>query len=469
MSSAASYSPTLRTALVLCGTGAHGAYHAGVLKALQEAGVKIDLVAGQGIGAGAAALAAIDGAARLWDAGGVWRHASVRTLYSSKRPLRAAAWLLRLLGVAFLVPLLLLGVAAVVFLVGFGLEMLRAGAGAGLIASYSTWLQGIFAGNNLPTVLPRLVTVIVASIAAVLFTSVVRARRRAPARRRTIGSRWWRAIGSPLDAGPAQRLFATAITKLAPAATRAPPGGTGSGSYAEVVAEGLGQPGFRELMLVVSDLDARHDLVGGLLREPYRGQFMAPRPGRERRAEAVDLAGTGGNLALDLVAAAVTPALACEPYVITFPSHSFWQGEAHRFCDRPGGVGRLLQELSEVGVAQVIVVTAAAAIERPHRLAPALLAPRGRLGEVLTAWESAALRDALDVARTKFEGVHLIRPVHNPVGAFDFDGAYDEASDRRHELAELIERGYQDAYRQFIEPIVGASGEQLAGRSASRS
>ncbi len=51
-----SYSPERRTALVLCGTGAHGAYHAGVLRALQEAGVKIDLIAGQGIGAASAAL-----------------------------------------------------------------------------------------------------------------------------------------------------------------------------------------------------------------------------------------------------------------------------------------------------------------------------------------------------------------------------------------------------------------------------
>ncbi len=55
------YSPERRTALVLCGTGAHGAYHAGVLRALHEAGVKIDVVAGQGIGAGGAALAAIGG------------------------------------------------------------------------------------------------------------------------------------------------------------------------------------------------------------------------------------------------------------------------------------------------------------------------------------------------------------------------------------------------------------------------
>ena len=40
--------PERRTALVLCGTGAHGAYHAGVLRALQEAGVKIDVMARAG-------------------------------------------------------------------------------------------------------------------------------------------------------------------------------------------------------------------------------------------------------------------------------------------------------------------------------------------------------------------------------------------------------------------------------------
>src|SRR3989441_7246373 len=44
------YSPQRRTALVLTGTGTAGAYHAGVLRALHEAGVKLDIVAGRGIG-----------------------------------------------------------------------------------------------------------------------------------------------------------------------------------------------------------------------------------------------------------------------------------------------------------------------------------------------------------------------------------------------------------------------------------
>jgi hypothetical protein len=61
-----------------------------------------------------------------------------------------------------------------------------------------------------------------------------------------------------------------------------------------------------------------------------------------------------------------------------------------------------------------------------------------------------------------------VSPAHNPVGPFDVAGAYDEASDRRQDLHELMERAYEDAYRQFIEPVIGASGDQLA-RAASAS
>ena len=34
-------------------------------------------------------------------------------------------------------------------------------------------------------------------------------------------------------------------------------------------------------------------------------------------------------------------------------------------------------------------------------------------------------------------------------------------ADRQDTLAELMHHGYEDAYRQFIEPVVGASGVQL--------
>ena len=71
------------------------------------------------------------------------------------------------------------------------------------------------------------------------------------------------------------------------------------------------------------------------------------------------------------------------------------------------------------------------------------------------------------MARLRFDSVYLIRPSHNPVGAFDVCGAYDEASDRPHGLEELMDGAYEDAYQQFIEPVVGASGEHIA-RAGSR-
>src|SRR5262245_29428913 len=89
--SAEPYSPQLRTALVLTGTGTAGAYHAGVLRALHEAGVKLDVVAGRGIGVVGALFAAVDGAQRLWEEQGFWREADVRRMYQWRRWRGAAA------------------------------------------------------------------------------------------------------------------------------------------------------------------------------------------------------------------------------------------------------------------------------------------------------------------------------------------------------------------------------------------
>ncbi len=88
------YSTRLRTALVLTGSGTSGAYHAGVLRALHEAGVKIDLVAGRGAGTIGALFAAVDGGARLWEDKGLWRSPSAETFYGWRGPLRVAGWAL---------------------------------------------------------------------------------------------------------------------------------------------------------------------------------------------------------------------------------------------------------------------------------------------------------------------------------------------------------------------------------------
>jgi len=420
------YSPERRTALVFCGTGAHGAYHAGVLRAVQEAGVKIDVMAGQGVGALAAALAAIDGGSRLWEADGLWKGERARTLYGWKWPLRAAGWLTLVVAAVLVAPLLYLAAG----------------------------------GGGLPDLVPRLALTIVVVAVAVVAAGVLAAEWKAPAKRRAEGAWWWRAIGAPIDTRDAHEVFLGTVAQLIPGAeTRGP--GLGR-RYAEVLADSLGQPGFRELMVVATDLDSRRDVIAALLREPYRREFLAPRLDRERRSEVLDLGGNGRDHALDMVAAALTPPLGCDPRLITFAPDSYWRGETHRLCDRPGSVSRLLEELASAGVTQVVIVTAVSPEPAPHRLRATRIDVRQRLGDFLAAAETAALRDGIEMARLRFDSLYLICPSHNPVGAFDFGGAYDQASDRRQDVPELMDRAYEDAYRQFIEPVVGASGEHLA-------
>src|SRR5436309_237493 len=98
------YSPKRRTALVLTGSGASGAYHAGVLRALDESGVKVDLVVGSGVGNVAAAFAAIAGGSKLYGPGGFWDGAGWSSLYRLQPALRIALLLLATAFGVFLFP-----------------------------------------------------------------------------------------------------------------------------------------------------------------------------------------------------------------------------------------------------------------------------------------------------------------------------------------------------------------------------
>ena len=109
------YSPDLRTAVVLTGTGADGAYHAGVLHALQEAGVRVDVLAGHGIGAVGALFAAIDGGARLWSPTGLWRSRSVARLYRWRGILRVLALSVAAGALILAVPAVMLAVGLLVY------------------------------------------------------------------------------------------------------------------------------------------------------------------------------------------------------------------------------------------------------------------------------------------------------------------------------------------------------------------
>ncbi len=131
--------------------------------------------------------------------------------------------------------------------------------------------------------------------------------------------------------------------------------------YMELVGENLGQPGFRELVLVVHDLDARRDLTFALVAETRRRGLVRRatiEAAEERRAEVFDLAGVARDYLADIVGGALAVPLVCEPRAVTFAPDAYWRGETHRICDRPGSFARVLQELVELGAQQIVVVSA---------------------------------------------------------------------------------------------------------------
>ena len=112
-----------------------------------------------------------------------------------------------------------------------------------------------------------------------------------------------------------------------------------------------------------------------------------------------------------------------------------------------------------------MLVSAAPESPGPHALASPRLDGRGRLGEYLQSAEAAVVRDATtttggvaDFHRCGRRTTRSVRSISPAATTIDRTGG------RR--SSELMSRGYEDAYHQFIEPVVGASGE--TGRSQSQ-
>jgi hypothetical protein len=453
------YSPQLRTALVLTGTGADGAYHAGALRALHEAGVKIDVVGGRGIGAVGALFAAVDGAQRLWDDRGFWKSPAIERLYDWRTAPRIVAAAFAVAFALVVVPVSAVALGLVVYPIDFLLKIVGGSGAPGLVAAYLAVAQAAFAPSALPTWLPRLALIAIATAGVVALVDGLQSGDR-----RLRGSFWWRLVRAPLASDAASEHCWRVLWDLVRGATqlKQPSPSELAQRYTEMVTDNIGQPGFRELVIVAHDVDAHRDLVFALVSEAQR-RAMIRRPTtaatEARRAEVFDLAGIGRPHLADAVAAALTLPLASDWHHATFAPDSYWRGETHRLCDRHGALIRLIDELIDLGVRQIILVAAAPQAPGPHALAKARVDPRGRLGEFLQSTEAAVVHDAT----TTTGGVRIftIRPAHNPVGPLDFRGGYDDRSHRTQPLTELLGRGYEDAYHQFVEPVIGASGERV--------
>jgi hypothetical protein len=462
-----SYSPERRTALVLTGVGASGAYHAGVLHAFHDAGVKIDLVAAHGVGAVAALFASLDGGAHVWAPDGFWRPSGAAGFYRWRPALRFIGWAAAVLAVLTLAPLAGVLAGAIAYPIAYVLRLLGLGGGETLEGAFSAALAAAFARDALPSIIPRLIAAALLLMIGAIAIAGVWTRLRA--RRRSAGASWREVLFAPVDSSAVVEAARRALWRLLHGA---PPGrrrddAALSRRCVEVLSQNLGQPGFREIVLVTHDLDARRDLAFAALAEPHRRRFFADHADAAegaRAAEAVDLLGGGQTHVVDALAGALTLPGASAPWPIAFGADSYWRGETHRLCDRPDAIGRLLEETRAAGCEQVIIASATPAPAGPHHLTPPAADGRARVGEFLSGLDSTSLRDAAVAWRSAFRGFFVIRPQHNPIGPLDVAGCFDPQSEREASLPELIDRGYEDASRQFIEPVLGASGEGLGRR-----
>ena len=142
------YSPDRRTALVLTGTGIDGAYHAGALHALTEAGVRVDLVAGRGVGAVGALFAAIDGGARLWEKGGLWRRSLQQSLYPWRPAYRHVATGLAIAALLLVVPAVVLGLSLAAYQIALLADIAGPGTAQWLADGWGRMLSALLAPGH---------------------------------------------------------------------------------------------------------------------------------------------------------------------------------------------------------------------------------------------------------------------------------------------------------------------------------
>jgi hypothetical protein len=461
------YSPKRRTALVFTGSGSTGAYHAGVLRALDESGVKIDIVVGSGIGAVTAAYAAVGGGPRLYGKRGFWDGVRWGAFYRLRPIVRLA---LALLGVSFAIfalPVLLgllLGLLFPLLLIADRVAPGVASRALALLWVAPEALSGPYLGAQAVPVF-ALAMLAIAAVAVVYF----RDRRRFP-----------EAFESFLDAEPGLARLRRGLWEIARGAALSgrPPSEAELGRrYVALLAENLGEPGFRELVLRAADLDRGDALAFALLREDGS---PASRPREGALADAVDLRVPGHDaLFFDALATALLCPMAMPMRRVEFPKGASHGGETHRLTDATFVPGSGIAEALAAGAEQLVVVTGV-----PETAAPLARrrGPLARIDAAVRALERQAAREIHDAWRVNrmvgtlghrgesgrrtwedpatgraYRDIDLwaIRPDRRALGPMELDGARDPATEVLQTTDDLLELGFRDAYRQFIEPVVG--------------
>jgi hypothetical protein len=450
-----------RTAVVFAGTGASGAYHAGVLKALDEAGVRIDIMVGTGVGVLAAAFGAAAAGPALYGEKGLWRTLSSRRVFRLRSGLR----FLRALGLvalsAFVVPAvlaLILGLLLPVFLaVDFGRP--------GFMTDIS---------QNLAALAPGLRLFFVIALAAPTFFAFLFVLFRGVAILRTSKRRFGESLESAFDLSGIESDLSRRLWEVArgPALNEPPPDAAAVGlQFAGLIAENLGQPGFRGLVLRAANLDARRPLVLKLVGDDRSSAV------RNADGHVLDLKDSAAApLLFDVVATAFSALPFAKPRRVRLPKQGAFGGEIHRISEGSPLAGCGIAEAIALGADQIVVVTGSAKDPGPHgerrgarALAAALLALQertaidadlaeaermNRVVETVGHQKSTGERewqDPLTGRRFRSVTIHAVRPRRSVLRPLDLDGAINPASEVETTLIDWLDEGQRDAHRCFLD------------------
>ena len=455
------YSPKRRTAVVFTGTGTTGAYHAGVLRALDESGVKIDLVVGSGTGAITAAFAAVSGGAGLYGKGGLWDGTRWRTFYRLRPALRAGLLLLGVSFSLFALPVLfglLLGIL-------FPLLLIADRVSPGLASRVLTLLWVAPEALSAPYLAAQAVPFFALGVLAILVLASAYVRKRA---------RLAEAFEALFDAQPALDRLRRRLWEVARGAalSDAPVREAELGRrYVALLSENLGELGFRELIVRVADLDRSRSLSFALLHEEDPPRVLE---------DAVDLRAPGQDaLLFGALATGLLFPMAMPLRRMAFPRGAVHGGETHRLTDATLVPGCGIQEALDAGAEQLVVVTGA-----PEQAGPPTRrrGPLARIDATLRTLEQQATTEIEATERTnrivstlghraaggrgawedpatgqvaREVDLWVIRPHRRTLGPTEFDGALDPLTEVLQTTDDLVERGFRDAYQQFIEPVVG--------------
>ena len=386
-------------------------------------------------------FAAVDGGQRLWDREGLWKGPASRSAYrwrrrcgspagrwSSPRPAGRAARCSRRSACS---------PASSACCCGWSRSPARPRRSPPRTGARST---RCLRPTALPTIMPRFVVFVPARRLGArspwASASARGARRRDAARQARCGAcsarRSRRARARSLDRGAVESRFA------ARPRSRRHPGQDLGRRYIELLAENLGQPGFRELLLVAHDMDARRDVRVRLARRRPPAALLRPRAGRTAaaQAEAFDLAGRrarsrDGRARRRTWRCRSRPTRTC----CGFPPKA--RGAARRTgCAIARGAGARARRsggrrrrAGDPAVGGAAAGAPARAQRRPRRFA------RPRRGTARRVRSRRPARRRCDAPPGRFTGLFVIRPAHNPLGPLDFAGVYDERSDRHFSLA----------------------------------